>query len=439
MKLVRRQRIIHAAAALAAAALLVAYPAAQPVWGQRAALIFAATVGDGFRPYLGGHLATLIALLAFLFGGLLTAALNLGVAGLLGTAMPSELHLPPPGPANPLYVPWPVYAFGAAAIGMLLGALAVVLPVYLRYSGNWRLFNRAAGADPQADRAREPLVAGDYGSDAVTAAAPKTSEKIAKAWALGLVADDAARAVAWLVAGGLIVVLAVEAVALVTAAQSARLHISVGLLHQIASVISFVTVALAVWLVGLLRSAYTNPSKRKTIGALWDVATFWPRAVHPFAPPCYGERAVPELADRVLLLMGETTAAGDLSGQQALAREYRLTVEPGSVLLTGYSQGSIIAPAVAAQLPRDVLQGPGFALLTLACPARRLYGRAFPAYFGKQHLRNSAACWATVARNAGGTPSAAVTTSDRGSSPSPRRRGTASTWRDTSTSCAGTR
>jgi hypothetical protein len=228
-------------------------------------------------------------------------------------------------------------------------------------------------------------VGGDYGSDA-TRAAPKNGEKVAKAWAIGLVADDAARAVAWLAGGGLIVLLAVETLALISDAQSARLHVSVGLSHQIVSVISLVTVALAAWLVGLLRAAYTNPSERKTIGALWDVATFWPRAVHPFAPPCYGERAVPELVDRVLLLLGKMRADGDMPGQQALATEYRLTVEYGPVLLTGYSQGSIIAPAVAAQLPQEVLQGPGFALLTLACPARRLYGRAFPGYFGKQHL-----------------------------------------------------
>ncbi len=228
-------------------------------------------------------------------------------------------------------------------------------------------------------------MSGDYGSDA-TAVAPKNSKKVAKAWAVGLLADDAARAVAWLVGDGLLVVLVVEGITLAAAVQAIRLHITVGLLHEIASIVSFVTVALAAWLVGLLRADYSDPSRRKTIGAVWDVATFWPRAVHPFAPPCYGERAIPEVVDRVLLLLGPNAPGQALPGQRQLADQYELTVPCGPVLLTGYSQGSIIAPAVAAQLPPDVLSRPDFALLTLACPARRLYGRAFPAYFGRQHL-----------------------------------------------------
>ncbi len=486
--LVRRQRAIHAAAALAAAALLVARPASHPVWAQRTALVFSAAVlaaaiivivsplsdrhkvtvasggpendapigwwcwallaaavvaiagaaavsgwtdhtsdpqrrmfpgtsgfllwlliaqlalllafgllvallahrapppapGDGFRPYLGGHLATLIALLAFLLGGLLSAALNLGVAGLLGTAVPGRLVLPP-APGNSLYVPWPVYAFGAAAIGALAGALMAGPILYLRYRKNWKLFNGPAGTEPPASRGVFPLVAGDYGDEAA-GAAPGNSRKVAKAWAAGMLADDAARAVAWLAGGGLIVLLAVETTALVMAALADRLPTTVGFLHQIASIVSLVTVALAGWLVGLLRSAYSNSSKRKTIGALWDVATFWPRAAHPFAPPCYGERAVPEVVNRVLLLLGPPGPGRAFPGQQELADQYRLTVECGPVLLTGYSQGSIIALAVAAQLPPQVLERPGLALLTLACPARRLYGRAFPCYFGQQHL-----------------------------------------------------
>ena len=134
---------------------------------------------------------------------------------------------------------------------------------------------------------------------------------------MGLLADDAARAVAWLVGGGLIVLLAVETTSLAMAAQADRLPTTVGFLHEIGSIVSLVIAALAAWLVGLLRSAYSDPAKRKTIGALWDVATFWPRAAHPFAPPCYGQRAIPEVVDRVLLLLGHGQA---FPGQQEIGR-----------------------------------------------------------------------------------------------------------------------
>jgi hypothetical protein len=58
-------------------------------------------------------------------------------------------------------------------------------------------------------------------------------------------------------------------------------------------------------------------------------------------------------------------------------------VYPSPVLITGYSQGSLIAPAVVAQLPPRAIDK--VALLTLACPFRRLYGRAFPAYFSHEY------------------------------------------------------
>ena len=362
--------------------LLIAQLALFLVFGVVVAVLArrAPSPGEGFAPYLGGQLATLVALLAFLLGGLLTAALSLGIADLLGTAVPGRLVLPT-APHNALYVPWPVYAFGAAAVGLLAGALIAGVVLYLRYRRNWHLFNRPAGAGSTDD----PLVSGDYSIDPTTVVT-NNRQKVAKAWAVGLLADDAARAVAWLVGSGLLVLLLVEGIALAAAVQANRLHITVGLLHEVASIVSFVTVAVAAWLVGLLRSAYSNPSKRKTIGALWDVATFWPRAVHPFAPPCYAERAIPEVVDRVLLLMGLDASGQAQPGQGELAHQYGLAVPCGPVLLTGYSQGSIIAPAVAAQLPPDVLRRPDFALLTLACPARRLYGRAFPAYFGRRHL-----------------------------------------------------
>ena len=157
--------------------LLIAQLALLLVFGLVVAVLArrAPAPGDGFEPYLGGHLAVLIALLAFLLGGLLSAAVNLGVAGLLGTAVPGRLVLPP-APDNSLYVPWPVYAFGAAALGVLAGALVAGPILYLRYRKNWKLFNGPAGTDPVGGRAAFPLVAGDYGAEAA-GAAPGTTGK----------------------------------------------------------------------------------------------------------------------------------------------------------------------------------------------------------------------------------------------------------------------
>ncbi len=51
--------------------------------------------------------------------------------------------------------------------------------------------------------------------------------------------------------------------------------------------------ALGSWLIGLGfvllvtwgRRAYKDASARRTIGILWDVGTFWPRAAHPSRRP----------------------------------------------------------------------------------------------------------------------------------------------------------
>ncbi len=90
--------------------------------------------------------------------------------------------------------------------------------------------------------------------------------------------------------------------------------------------------ALGSWLIGLGfvllvtwgRRAYKDASARRTIGILWDVGTFWPRAAHPFAPPCYAERAVPDLTWRIATW---TRTTG------------------GRLVLSGHSQGSVLAAA----------------------------------------------------------------------------------------------
>lgn len=140
------------------------------------------------------------------------------------------------------------------------------------------------------------------------------------------------------------------------------------------------------WLIGLGfillvasgRRAYKDPAARRTIGILWDVGTFWPRAAHPFAPPCYAERAVPDLTWRMVTW---TRATG------------------GRLVLSGHSQGSVLAAAAAWQLNPSVRGR--VALLTYGSPLERLYGRWFPAHFGPAalaSLHRDVDCWRNLYR-----------------------------------------
>ena len=74
------------------------------------------------------------------------------------------------------------------------------------------------------------------------------------------------------------------------------------LADRISPVTTFGTLVLGGFALALLllgRRAYRNAQLRRTIGILWDLATFWPRASHPLAPPCYCERALPDLICRI--------------------------------------------------------------------------------------------------------------------------------------------
>ncbi|MFE3935150.1 hypothetical protein ACFXPJ_15525, partial [Streptomyces goshikiensis] len=111
---------------------------------------------------------------------------------------------------------------------------------------------------------------------------------------------------------------------------------------------------------------------------LWDVGTFWPRAAHPFAPPCYAERAVPDLTWRMTGWTGRTG---------------------GRLVISGHSQGSVLAAAAVWQLPPGARRR--VALLTYGSPLGRLYGRWFPAYFGRgplTALHGEVDCWRNLWR-----------------------------------------
>ncbi|WP_433532144.1 hypothetical protein ACQPYA_08900 [Micromonospora sp. CA-263727] len=118
-------------------------------------------------------------------------------------------------------------------------------------------------------------------------------------------------------------------------------------------------VGVGIVLLGLL--SYRSEETRRTVAVIWDLGTFWPRTVHPFAPPCYAERAVPELARRITALSTK-----------------------GGVIVSGHSHGSVLAAATVLQLPEEAL--PRVALLTHGSPLHRLYARLCPAFLGDQTL-----------------------------------------------------
>ena len=341
-------------------------------------------------PYLGGNLASLIAVVGFWLGWLLAAVISFGTTLLLGTPVPSGfryfLRLP-----DELAVPWPIYAFGAAPFGLLCGVIAAGIVLFLRYR-RWcgELATRAGDNPSLVAAAYAHATAGPAGSSGDDAAYARNRRGIAAAWSAGRIADDADVATALAFLGSLVVVLSSELVGAAAAGLAGHPTVSS---EPGKSVSTFLGLVVGGWLLAQLRRAYSDPARSRTIGVLWDVGTFWPRAVHPLAPPCYAERTVPEIVDRIRLLTGHHANYSDddaglyaLAGQQNLNRVPDVTgpaVPAGPVLLTGYSQGSIIALAAVAQLPETVM--PQLALLTLACPAR-LYGRAFPAYFGRRQL-----------------------------------------------------
>ena len=98
-------------------------------------------------------------------------------------------------------------------------------------------------------------------------------------------------------------------------------------------------------LAAFLYAAWSNPAKRRTIGVLWDVGTFWPRSYHPLCPPCYTERAVPDLQRRM----------------------WWLHDNDGRVILVTHSQGTVIGAAALAQ-PDCRPDGDWSALITFGSP-----------------------------------------------------------------------
>jgi hypothetical protein len=105
-------------------------------------------------------------------------------------------------------------------------------------------------------------------------------------------------------------------------------------------------------------NAARRPDSARALGILWDLASYWPRAAHPFVPPCYAQRAVPDLVERA----------------------HRYIEEGHTVVLSAHSQGSLITLAAAMRMKACY---PGsckyLGLVMAGSQLQWAYPRAFPA------------------------------------------------------------
>jgi hypothetical protein len=287
--------------------------------------------------------------------GLATAALTLLGSGLASAyaagvvlAVAHGLGRPGAGSRSDEAFVVPMAYFWIATLALAAAAAALLLLL-------WGLKQRGdVSAAAEEVRATYPL----EGIDTAGAADPVglRARLIARQWTEATVAEIGQRLLGWFVVVVALLIL-VAAVGFEIdqdwTYQHARWAVNAG---------DLTVAGFALALLYLGRKAYSNPRLRRTVGVLWDVGTFWPRATHPLAPPSYGERAVPDLVHRI-----------DRLGRQ------------GRVLLSCHSQGTVIGAAVLMQL--TYAQSARVALLTYGSPLHRLYARFFPAYFGGDVLR----------------------------------------------------
>lgn len=146
-------------------------------------------------------------------------------------------------------------------------------------------------------------------------------------------------------------------------------------------------VAIATWVLTLLaiavfflvRSASDDRQLRGTVGILWEVMGFFPRRFHPLAPPCYSERTVIELRNRVV----EYTKADDDGGKILLAHSQGTMLTTAALLSLNGPPPTIPAPQQVVPKGSELDH---LAFVTYGCMLERLFRRAWPDQLQEQYL-----------------------------------------------------
>jgi hypothetical protein len=319
------------------------------------------------RPALWGSATSAFAALAVFLAAGFTAGGYTFVATYLntGSAKPrfhevSNVFTVFPGMPSVVFTAGIAYAVSVMLLlALLVITLLVIVPLFVFWPGN-------------KDR-----VAKDY-PDSVTAVdsdAPGRRKQLGQAMFIGSLVDFAQWLIAAVVLTGLII-LGVFAGVLIDHGGD-RPTFAHGWLTapRLAGMGCYFAVLTLAGLVSLGAVAFRVPKSRRVVGILWDVASFWPRACHPLAAPCYAERTVPDLITFVT--------------------DHRAKNADAKIVLTAHSQGTVISAATIRQLDTyDNTAGvtdsqkvvPRLSFVSCGCVLRRLYGRFFPAYFGPPEL-----------------------------------------------------
>ncbi len=343
--------------------LLAATVASQQPWDQ----------GDGeFQVAMRGLGGPAVATIAFLVAGGFSAGVTYRVAELIGYPVLSQVtaardiardQLVAADPSQPfqdrvaaatdeipLVVP-PSFAWAGAAAAVITVAVLVIGGVVVL--GVRRRLGPLAAA---ILRARSDDAAGRSASD-------PDIRRVASAVAWASLTDGLGRIIGRIVMAAGVVLLA--GLVVYSAAPDNWRFVERGPLATLTSFGTWIMGLFAFGLVVLAWNSYRRPALRRSVGILWDIGSFFPRAAHPLAPPSYGERAVPELAARVNALADSPSSR---------------------VVLSGHSQGSVIVAATVLTLEPETAERVD--VLTHGSPLRRLFARFFPAYLGPDALRS---------------------------------------------------
>jgi hypothetical protein len=130
-------------------------------------------------------------------------------------------------------------------------------------------------------------------------------------------------------------------------------------------------------------------SGERPLGVFWDVVAFFPRAGHPFAPPCFAERAVPELAEHTRQFLRQPRADPDapLPAVIMTAHSMGSTISAATILaLRGETFSKVASEDPSTGQPEGPFLTDRIAMLSFGSQLRGYFSRFFPSVFGYQVL-----------------------------------------------------